>query len=218
MRCVGLAAAAGLLACAGSAQAILMTFEDIPGDVQAINNHYTGVTFGSSTSGNPLVTRRVGPGGGSYNVSSYPSGTVYGTGQYWVYGVVGFTSSLDPGGSDGKISFNNQDATYVEIGYSCNSTFTMNAYRADGTQIDTDSGGANLRYANGNAGGPGTLRVDWNGTDHIAWVIVHDTGNFWVCDNVQTDATGVTTGVIPLPSAAGMGLAGLGLVGLRRRR
>ncbi|MBL8763124.1 MAG: hypothetical protein JNM07_02505 [Phycisphaerae bacterium] len=206
---------ATLLALAGAAQAdILMTFEDIPGDVQAVNTFYSGVTFGSSSSGSPMVTRRASTG--NYNISSWPSGT--GGGDYWIYDDVGVTSALDNSGNDGKISFNNQDATYVEVGYCVQSSnFYLEAYRADGTLIDSDTGPANTRFTAGNGAGPGTLRVDWNGTDHIAWVIVHDTGNFWVIDNVKTDASGVSTNV-PLPTAAGLGFAGVGLMAARRRR
>ncbi|MBL8763123.1 MAG: hypothetical protein JNM07_02500 [Phycisphaerae bacterium] len=205
-----------LLAAAGAAQAdTLMTFEDLPGDVVQINNFYTGVVFGASSQGSSMVTRRASTN--NYNISSWPSGTVYNGGYYWIYDDVGVTSALDQSGNDGKISFTNADATYVEVGYSCNSSFFLEAYRADGTLIDSDTGGANLRFINGNEGGMGTLRVDWNGTDHIAWVIVHDTGNFWVIDNVKTDASGVSTNV-PLPTAAGLGFAGVGLMAARRRR
>lgn len=199
---------------AGSAMAdTLVTFENIPGDIQAINNFYSGITFGSSSTGSPLVTRRASTG--NYNVSSYDLNTSYGTGEYWIYGDVGVTSALDNSGNDGKITFDNADATYATIAYCCNSTFTLEAYDINGNLLDSSSGGANLRYANGNSGGPGQLTVNWNGTDHIAYVIVHDTGNYWVLDNVMTDATGLGT-AIPLPTSAAM--AGFGLFGLAARR
>ncbi|MGH7132789.1 MAG: MYXO-CTERM sorting domain-containing protein [Phycisphaerales bacterium] len=205
---VAIAALAG----AGIAQAdIVMSFEEIPGDVQPINNFYTGVTFGSSSTGSPMVTRRTSIG--NYNTSNFDDGTSNGSGNFWIFGDVGATSALDGSGNDGRISFDNQNATFVTLRYSCSSTFTMEAYTALGVLIDTDSGPANLRVVNNNEAGPGLLRVDWNGVNHIAYVIVHDTGNFWVIDNVVTDATGIT----PAPGAAALlGLGGL-IVGRRRR-
>ncbi len=191
----------------------LMTFEEIPGDIQAINDFYSGVTFGSSSTGAPLVTRRASTN--NYNISSWPSGTVYNGGYYWVYDDVGVTSALDGSGNDGKISIDNADATYFEVGYTCNSDFYLEAYDAGGNLLDSDVGGANLRFINGNESGPGTLRVDWDGTNYIAYVIVHDTGNFWVIDNCKTDASGI---VIPAPGAALLGVLGLTVVRSIKRR
>ncbi len=202
-------AALGLIG--GAAQAdILMDFEGIPGDVQAVNTFYTGVTFGSSSTGSPLVTRRASTG--NYNISS-TNGNTYGSGEYWIHGDVGVTSALDASGNDGKIAFNNQDATYVDIQYCSFNQFFLEAYRADGTMIDSDTGPANLRFSNGNGAGPGLLHVTWNGTDKIAWVVVHDQGNFWVIDNVRTDASDIT----PAPGVAATMIGGLVMAGRRRR-
>jgi hypothetical protein len=78
----------------------------------------------------------------------------------------------------------------------------------------SDSGPSNLRP--GNVTGPDTLRVDWNGTDPIAYVRVHDSGNFWLVDDIKTDASGIT--VVPAPAAVLLGMMGLGLVGWLKRR
>ncbi len=192
-----------------------MTFEEIPGDIQAVNDFYSGVTFGSSSTGSPLVTRRASTG--NYNISSWPSGTSYGSGEYWIYDDVGVTSALDGSGNDGKISIDNADATYFEVGYCAGSGngFWLEAYDINDNLLDTDFGPDNLRFANGNAGGPGTLHVDWDGTNYIAYVIVHDTGNFWVIDNCKTDASGI---VIPAPGAALLGVLGLSVVRSIKRR
>jgi hypothetical protein len=208
---------AALVGCAGSAWAgpTLITFENIPGDIQAINNFYSGITFGSSSSGAPLVTRRASTG--NYNVSSFDLGTSYGSGEFWINGDVGVTSALDNSGNDGRISFDNEDATFVEVMYSCTSTFWLEAYDTNGNLLDSDSGPANLRYANNNPNGMGTLRVDWDGVNHISYVIVHDTGNRWIIDNVYTDASDLST-VIPLPTASALAGVGLLVLGARRRR
>ncbi|GMV24371.1 MAG: hypothetical protein AMXMBFR58_04020 [Phycisphaerae bacterium] len=195
---------------AAAAQAdILMRFEEIPGDIQAINNFYTGVTFGSSSTGSPLVTRRASTN--NYNISS-TNGNMYNSGEYWIHEDVGVTSALDNSGNDGKISFDNKDATYVDIQYCSASTFWLEAYDVNGNLLDVDSGPANLRFINSNPAGPGLLSVKWDGTNHIAYVIVHDTGNFWVIDNVRTDASDIT----PAPGAAA--LLGMGALFAGRRR
>ena len=116
-------------------------------------------------------------------------------------------------GDDGKISFANQDATFVEMGYCAGTTLHLEAYDSSGTPLDSDSGPANRRYSESNPNGPGTLRVDWDGTNPIAYVLIHDTGNFWVVDNISTDATGI----VPEPTTISLiGLGGLAL--LRKRR
>jgi MYXO-CTERM domain-containing protein len=209
---IGMVAAAGL---AGVANAdIIMTFDEgifLSTDVVPVGTYYTGVTFGSSSTGSPLVSRNRLLG--SYNISSWPSGDQSGSGQYWVYGVVGVTSALDNSGNDGRITFDNGDATYVELGYSCSSNFFLEAYDANDNLLDIDVGGANLRYSNSNPNGPGTLRVDAPAGQFIKYVIVHDTGNFWVIDNIRTDASGI----VPAPGA--LALLGLGgLIAGRRRR
>jgi hypothetical protein len=208
------AALIGLAVTGNVFAAFNITFEDIPGDVQAVNTFYNGVTFGSSSTGSPLVTRRGSTN--NYNFSSWPSGTQYNSGYYWVYGDVGVTSALDNSGNDGKISFDNGDATFVEIGYSANSNFHLEAYNSLNLLLDSDTGGANLRYLNGNNSGPGTLRVDAPLGQFIKYVIVHDAGNFWVIDNVNTDATGIQSAVPELGSFLTTGLVGCCVIGIIR--
>ena len=216
-RLVGAFAFAGLLVLgAAPAKAVTLTFEEFIGfDQTPIGTFYSGITFISGSSGSDWVARDAGSN--NYNVSSFPSGTVYNSGDYWIFGQVFATTALDFTGNDGRISFDNADATFVELAYSALNTFYLEAYSASNVLLDSASGAPNLRYTNSNSGGPGTLHVDWNGTDHIAYVIVHDTGNFWLVDNVTTDATGISVNV-PEPSAIWLVTAGLGILGLIRRR
>lgn len=169
---------------------ITMTFEEFLGfDQEPIATFYTGVSFESGSGGSDWVARDATSN--SYNVSSWPSMTQWNAGTYWEYDLVGATTALDYTGNDGVIRFDNADATYVELGYCAGSTLHLLAYDIDGNLLDQDSGPANRRYIEGNESGPGTLRVDWNGFDYIAFVSVQDSGNYWVVDNVTTDATGI---------------------------
>ncbi len=201
---------------------ITLTMEEFVGsDGASLGSFYTGITFSAGPSAQDWIAADITTG--SYNASSWPSGTSYGTGQYWIYDNASAWTGIV--GSDGRIDFDNQDATFFETGYSAFSSgggtaLYLDAYRADGTLIDSDSGASNLRYADSNGSGPGTLRVDWNGVDPIAWVMIHDTGNFWTIDNMTTDASGIATASapIPVPGAALLGALGLGMVGCVRRR
>ncbi len=201
---------------------ITLTMEEFVGnDGFSLGSFYSGITFTAGPSAQDWIAADISTG--AYNASSWPSGTSYGSGQYWVFDNASAWTGIV--GGDGRIDFDNQDATYFETGYSAFSSgggtaLFMDAYRADGTLIDSDSGASNLRFTDSNASGPGTLRVDWNGVDHIAWVTIHDTGNFWTIDNMTTNASGITAsaGIIPVPGAVWLGAVGLSMVGWLRKR
>jgi len=175
-------------AATGAAADVTLTFEEFVGfDTAPISTFYANISFESGAGGSEWVARDATSN--NYNVSSWPSGTVWNGGYYWIYDLVCTTTALDYSGNDGIIRFMDADATYVELGYTSGSTLWLMAYDINDNLIDQDSGPANRRYVEGNESGPGTLRVDWNGSDHIAYVVVHDSGNFWVVDNITTDAS-----------------------------
>jgi len=172
------------------AQGVLVTFEEgVGNDGGIINTQYSGITFQSATSGFPWYYSDVTTG--NYNASSWPTGQSWGTGNYWINEFAAAWTSV--AGDDGKIAFDNQDATFVQINYSSYSAFYLEAYNAGDVLLDTDMGPANLRFLHGNGGGPGTVRVDAPPGETIAYVLVHDSGNYWIVDNVLTDATGIQT-------------------------
>ena len=204
-----------LLLTAGSAFAdITMTFEEFRGgpDATPISTYYQGISFESGAGGSEWVARLAESN--NYNVSS-TSGAQWNAGTYWIDDYVSATTALYYSGNDGIISFDNKDATYVELHYAASGGLNLVAYNESGVVLDSDSGPSNLRYINGNESGPGTLRVV-SATDYIAYVIVHDTGNYWTVDNITTDASGIT--VIPAPAAILLGMVGLGVVGWLKRR
>ncbi len=187
-----------------------MDFEEFFGwDGLPLATYYSGITFEAASAGQDWIAADVTTG---YNASSWPSGQSWGFGEYWMYdNVCAWTGVF---GDNGKISFDNEDATFVEMGYCVGySTLQLDAYDSSDTLLDSDSGSPNRRYADDNPNGPGTLRVDWNSINPIAYVLIHNSGDFWVVDNISTDASGV----IPEPTTILLfGLGGLAL--LRKRR
>jgi hypothetical protein len=203
-----------------SAAITTLTFEEFQGfDGSPISTFYSGVTFTGSSSGTDWMA--LDGSTGFYGVSSFPSGNILspipGNGDFWINdNVAAWTGSF---GNDGRIDFDALDATFVEINYSSINPFFLLAYDKNGVLLDTDSGPANLRFANNNPNGPGTLRVDGAG---IAYVIMHDLGDYWVADNITTDASGIIINppsAVPAPGAILLAGMGTGIVSwLRNRR
>lgn len=176
-----------------AALAYMFTFEGGVGlNGQPITN-YNGVSFVNDL-GDPWIFLE----GQYYNCSSYPSGA-WG-GEYWINDNVGAWCNENT--SYGRIIVDNADATYFELGYSVgNTNFFLEAYDINNVLLDTDSGLPNLRFVNSNPFGMSYLRVDAPAGSTIAYVIVHDSGNYWVIDNVSTDATGIYTDAVEQPVA-----------------
>lgn len=180
---------AALLYMAPTAHAIFVTFEEGVGNNGVeINTQYSGITFESAGSGIPWVYADITTS--LYNASSWPSGTIYNSGEYWMNDLV--CTWTTESGYDGKIGFDAEDATFVQINYCSNSNFYLEAYNSSGVLLTTDVGDPNLRFSHGNSSGPGTVRVDAPPGELISYVLLHDSGNFWVVDNLFTDATGVS--------------------------
>jgi uncharacterized repeat protein (TIGR01451 family) len=64
---------------------------------------------------------------------------------------------------------------------------TLTAYNLNNDEIDSAVGPANLRYANGNDSGPGTVRVEAPSGQLISYVTIHDSGNYWIVDNITVE-------------------------------
>ena len=215
MKTISAALALALVAAiaAPAAADITLTFEEFVGnDQEPLATFYQGVTFEAGPGGTDWIGCDTTTGG--YSASSWPSGTIMGgDGEYWIYDFASATTTVF--GVDGIINFDYEDATYVELGYSSNGNFYMDAYDTNDVLMDSDMRPSNLRYQDGNSSGPGTLRVDWDGTNHISYVVIHDGANLWTVDNLVTDAS---IEIIPAPGALLLGVLGLGMVGWVRKR
>ncbi|BBO87759.1 hypothetical protein [Desulfosarcina ovata] len=122
---------------------------------------------------------------GKYNV--YP----YQDGQYETNG--NFFAWLGPSGDQGRIDFLGGGASYCSVLVSTSSGVTLDAYDSDDSLIATSGWAAN----NLETGTLTQLTVEAPTGQTIAYVIVHDTGNYWLMDDLCTDAN---KAVIPVPT------------------
>jgi uncharacterized repeat protein (TIGR01451 family) len=157
-----------------------MTFEEFLGhNGVEIGTFYPGVQFEAIGIGQDWIAYDITSG--SCNASSWPSGQSWNSGNYWVYDLVGAWTGA--AGDSGKISFD-QRVGYVEVGYCCKSQLHVTAYDAQDNPIDSATGPANLRYLNNNESGPGRICVGAPLGNNIKYIIIHDTVNSWVVDNI----------------------------------
>lgn len=116
---------------------------------------------------------------GKYNV--YP----YGHQGYETNG--NFFAWLGVWGDQGRIDFPKGTATYISVLVSTSSGVKMDAYDVDGKFLATSGWAENNLHTRTFT----RLTIEAPG---MAYVIVHDTGNYWLIDDLCTDAPGA-----PLP-------------------
>jgi hypothetical protein len=152
-------------------------------DLTPITTQYSGVVFSPVS---PAENWKYGDV--VHGLWNYP--IYWCNGNFWAslegaYGVVGAT---------GRIDFPN-GASYVSVLISGSSPVTMEAYDATNTLIDS----AGPTSYNLDTKTFDKLTVEHNG---IKYVLIHDTGQFWVMDDVCTDTTGTSPVRTPeFPSA-----------------
>jgi len=96
-------------------------------------------------------------------------------------------------GDQGRIDFLGGGASYCSVLVSTASGLTLDAYDSSGTLIATSGWSGNNAYS----GKFTRLTVEAPAGTTIAYVMIHDTGNFWLMDDLCTDAN---KAVIPVPT------------------
>jgi len=120
---------------------------------------------------------------GYYNV--YP----YGHQGYECHGY--FFAWLGTSGDQGIITFTMGTASYFSVLTSTYSGLTIDAYDSDGNFLATSG------WADDNLWTRTFTRLTIE-AEGMAYVIIHDTGNYWLIDDLVTDAPGVPRQEIPV--------------------
>lgn len=158
-----------LLMLVQAATAAIITFEDGT-DGARISTAIPGIQF-TTTQGQDWI---YGDWRSGYN-GPYPNGSYYSYGNFFAW--------LGPNQGMGRIDFNLDVAQRVRARYSSYSTVKLEGYDGSGRLIAEATGGGNL-----NTGRMDTLDISQPG---IAYVLMHDSGNYWLLDNLEFELADV---------------------------
>jgi hypothetical protein len=121
---------------------------------------------------------------GVYNVRPYNEGAYETNGNFFAW--------LGTTGDIGRIDFLGGGATYCSVLVSTSSGLAMDAYNSEDTYISTSGWASSNIYTETFT----RLTVDAPAGETIAYVLIHDTGNFWLIDDLCSDAN---KAVVPVP-------------------
>ena len=209
MSCFALALVA-VFAFTGVSHAWFLDFEwGLGHDWEEISSGVPGLQF-TSTGGYDWLYSDVTTN--LYNATS-DNGNVYGSGEFFMSGDV--CAWLGPFQASGRIDFLGGDGSFFTTGYSSMYTFYVEAYDQNNNLVDNTSGPANT-MSNGGTGLE-YLTVS-SASNDIAYVMLHDTGDMWIVDNMSGDAANVDPPGVPEPATLLLLGAGLLVGGIARRK
>jgi hypothetical protein len=151
-----------------------LDFEDMfEGDI--LGEEIPGVVFTTTLD----LDWRVGAWSSGFWNGKYPGAGAYTSeGDKWAW--------LGESGDSGIITFTKGTASYVSVFTSTHSGLVMDAYDEEDTLIASSGWATDNLYT-------GTMDRLWveSPAKDIKYVILHDTGNYWLIDCLVTDAPGV---------------------------
>ncbi|NYT05990.1 MAG: hypothetical protein GKC04_06430 [Methanomicrobiales archaeon] len=159
-------------------------------DGQVVASNVAGVVF-TTTMGYDWIYADIRTGG--YNMR---------------YPLVGnFCTWLGVSGDEGRIDFTDGTATYFSALVSTPSYIQLDAYDENGVLVDS----ATFSGSNLDTGKMIRLTVQ---APAIAYVMMHDSGNYWIMDEICTDAPGVESDGTPVPEFPSFAVSVCAIVGM----
>lgn len=181
----------------GNASAFFIDFEDGSDGIMGVND-IEDVSFQIYNGSLPLYgDSRTNKYSTTSDDLGYGNGIFHHNGNLWLW------AGMAADATGVKVDFDNNDGTWFQTGYSSTSAFYIDAFLTDGSKV-TVKGNANTSQP------MDFLRVDASAGLFIDYVVLHDSGNQWLVDDMSGDTSIGAT----VPEPATMLLFGIGIIGL----